>query len=164
MIMSALSAPIYARSLMDTVLRRKSKFVVTPKGDSASPDTLFGTFRIHLFFILVFAGSIVAGLLLGHSHPAMITWASFALLITASPILAWRWSLRQAKKPPAPPEETVPLPAPSSVPQQEQHATHAPHAPQHKPSWAAAQGAGSGGGNGGGNEQTMQISLGGHKK
>jgi hypothetical protein len=164
MIMSALSAPIYARSLMDTVLRRKSKFVVTPKGDSASPDTLFGTFRIHLFFILVFAGSIVAGLLLGHSHPAMITWASFALLITASPILAWQWALRQAKKKPsaapASPEETVPLPAQASVPQQEQHAPHAPHAPQHKPSWAAAQG----GGSGKGPDQTMQISLGGRKK
>jgi hypothetical protein len=166
MIMSALSAPIYARSLMDAVLRRKSKFVVTPKGDSASPDTLLGTFRIHLFFILVFAGSIVAGLLLGHSHPAMITWACFALLITASPILAWQWALRQAKKkpsvPPASPEETVPLPAQASAPQQEQHTPHAPHAPQHKPSWAAAQG--QGGGSGAGNDQTMQISLGGRKK
>jgi hypothetical protein len=164
MIMSALSAPIYARSLMDAVLRRKSKFVVTPKGDSASPDTLFGTFRIHLFFILVFAGSIVAGLLLGHSHPAMITWASFALLITASPILAWQWALRQAKKkpsvPPASPEETVPLPAQASAPQQEQHTPHTPHAPQHKPSWAAAQG----GGSDKGPDQTMQISLGGRKK
>ncbi|MET7775197.1 glycosyltransferase family 2 protein [Streptomyces mirabilis] len=169
MIMSALSAPIYARSLMDAVLRRKSKFVVTPKGDSASPDTLLGTFRIHLFFILVFAGSIVAGLLLGHSHPAMITWACFALLITASPIFAWQWALRQAKKKPtaapASPEETVPLPAQASAPQQEQHtphAPHAPHAPQHKPSWAAAQE--QGGGSGAGNDQTMQISLGGRKK
>jgi hypothetical protein len=48
MIMSALSAPLYARSLLDAALRRKSSFVVTPKGDSSSPDTLFGTFRIHL--------------------------------------------------------------------------------------------------------------------
>ena len=32
--------------------------MVTPKGDSSSPDTLFGTFRIHLFFILVFGGSL----------------------------------------------------------------------------------------------------------
>lgn len=32
MVMSALSAPIYARSLMDAVLRRKSRFVVTPRG------------------------------------------------------------------------------------------------------------------------------------
>ncbi|MET9292899.1 cellulose synthase catalytic subunit [Streptomyces sp. NPDC003077] len=98
MVMSALSAPIYARSLFDAALRRKSKFVVTPKGDSSSPDTLFGTFRVHLFFILVFGGSLAASFVLGHSHPAMITWASLALLITASPIAAWRWTLREEKR------------------------------------------------------------------
>ncbi|WP_327315306.1 glycosyltransferase family 2 protein [Streptomyces sp. NBC_01235] len=96
MAMSALSAPVYARSLMDAVLRRRSRFVVTPKGDSASPDTLFGTFRIHLFFVLVFAASIVAGFVFGHAHPAMIVWASFALLVTASPIVAWRVVVREA--------------------------------------------------------------------
>ncbi|MET9121812.1 glycosyltransferase family 2 protein [Streptomyces sp. NPDC004528] len=117
MIMSALSAPVYARSLTDAVLRRRSGFVVTPKGDSASPDTLFGTFRIHLFFVVVFAGSIVAGLLLGHAHPAMITWACLALLITASPIAAWRWTLRRARRrPPVPPEGTAPPPVPPSGP------------------------------------------------
>lgn len=94
MVMSALSAPIYARSLFDTVLRRKSKFVVTPKGDSSSPDTLFGTFRVHLFFLLVFGGSLVASFVLGHSHPAMVTWATLAMLITAAPIIAWRLSVR----------------------------------------------------------------------
>ncbi|MFI5798891.1 glycosyltransferase family 2 protein [Streptomyces sp. NPDC051677] len=97
MAMSALSAPVYARSLMDAVLRRRSRFVVTPKGDSASPDTLFGTFRIHLFFVLVFAASIVAGFVFGHAQPAMIVWASFALLVTASPIVAWRVVVREAK-------------------------------------------------------------------
>ncbi|MEU1495992.1 glycosyltransferase family 2 protein [Streptomyces sp. NPDC005732] len=117
MIMSALSAPVYARSLTDAVLRRRSGFVVTPKGDSASPDTLFGTFRIHLFFVVVFAGSIVAGLLLGHAHPAMITWACLALLITASPIAAWRWTLRRARRrPPVPPVGTAPPPVPPSGP------------------------------------------------
>jgi hypothetical protein len=181
MVMSALSAPIYARSLMDTVLRRKSKFVVTPKGDSASPDTLFGTFRIHLFFILVFGGSIAAGLTLGHSHPAMITWATFALLITASPIFAWRYALRKAKKqPPTPglPQQQGPgAPAPAHQPQPAQYAPHgqyAPHAPYgqhgqhgsgHKPSWAAS-GSGTGSAQGSaapdaGNDQTMQIALGG---
>ncbi|MCX4881032.1 MULTISPECIES: glycosyltransferase family 2 protein [unclassified Streptomyces] len=168
MVMSALSAPIYARSLMDTVLRRKSKFVVTPKGDSASPDTLFGTFRIHLFFILVFAGSIAAGITLGHSHPAMLIWATFALLITASPIFAWRYSLWQAKKrPPAPavPEPQNPAaPGTAYQPLPAQAAPHSPHASGHKPSWAAASG-GSGGSPSGdpsaGNDQTMQIALGG---
>ncbi|MFJ4706473.1 glycosyltransferase [Streptomyces anulatus] len=98
MVMSALSAPIYARSLMDAVLRRKSSFVVTPKGDSSSPDTLFGTFRIHLFFIVVFGASMIASFFLGHSHPAMVTWATLALLITAAPIIGWRYTIRAEKK------------------------------------------------------------------
>jgi hypothetical protein len=145
MVMSALSAPIYARSLMDAVLRRKSTFVVTPKGDSASPDTLFGTFRIHLFFVLVFGGSIVAGLLLGHSHPAMITWASLALLITASPVFAWRWTLRQERRKPAgadEPQDTAVIP---------QQAT-GPHTPEQRPARA------------GHDDQTVRIALGGHNK
>ncbi|MGW1812773.1 glycosyltransferase family 2 protein [Streptomyces sp. NPDC002125] len=122
MVMSALSAPIYARSLMDAVLRRKSSFVVTPKGDSSSPDTLFGTFRIHLFFIVVFGASIAASLVLGHSHPAMLTWASLALLITAAPIAGWRHTVRAerrehragpAARPPVPtPDGPAPIPGP----------------------------------------------------
>ena len=157
MVMSALSAPIYARSLMDAVLRRKSKFVVTPKGDSASPDTLFGTFRIHLFFILVFGGSIAAGVTLGHSHPAMIVWATFALLITASPIFAWRYTLRKAKKEPPAPVYEEPQDAPLSVPYQPRSlpGQHTPaHGTAQKPSWAASN-------EGAGDDQTMQIALGG---
>ncbi|MFD5905233.1 glycosyltransferase family 2 protein [Streptomyces microflavus] len=98
MLMSALSAPIYARSLMDAALRRKSSFVVTPKGDSSSPDTLFGTFRIHLFFIFVFAASMVSSFFFGNSHPAMLTWASLALLITLAPIVGWRHTVRSEEK------------------------------------------------------------------
>jgi hypothetical protein len=161
MAMSALSAPVYARSLMDAVLRRKSRFVVTPKGDSASPDTLLGTFRIHLFFILVFGGSIAAGLTLGHSHPAMIVWASYALLITASPIFAWRYQLRRAKRQPAPPAraQAEPQDAPLAVPYQPRPLPER-QTPRHgtgqKPNWAPSQG-----GSDLGEDQTMQIALGG---
>ncbi|WP_445401331.1 glycosyltransferase family 2 protein [Streptomyces sp. LE64] len=169
MVMSALSAPIYARSLMDAVLRRKSKFVVTPKGDSASPDTLFGTFRIHLFFIAVFGASMVASFFLGHAHPAMIIWASFALLITAAPIFAWQWMMRQEKKKgpagpaaPTPPESAA---VPDGVPaggdaepeataeqpaaRRGRHAAPAAgaHIPQQRPTWAA------------GDDRTLQIPL-----
>jgi hypothetical protein len=163
MVMSALSAPLYAKALIDSVLRRKSKFVVTPKGDSASPDTLFGTFRYHWYFIVIFGGSITAGLVLGHAHPAMIIWATFALLITASPIFAWRHSLREARKKPAaaaPAEpHTQPEDAAPAGPYQPQPAQDAPygahgaHTPQQKPSWAASPD--------GGSDQTMQIALGG---
>ncbi|MFH0518691.1 glycosyl transferase, partial [Streptomyces sp. M41] len=33
-----------------------------------------------------------------HAHPAMIIWATFAMLITATPIFAWRNMLRQPKR------------------------------------------------------------------
>jgi hypothetical protein len=90
----------------------------------------------------------------------MIIWATFALLITASPVFAWRWQLRQdAKKPaahaadrpqdPAGPPRTQPLP----IPQQPSG-----HTPQQKPTWAATPGAH---GEVGGTDQTMQIALGG---
>ncbi|MFD7287270.1 glycosyltransferase family 2 protein [Streptomyces sp. NPDC059863] len=174
MAMSAMSAPLYARSLMDAVLRRKSSFVVTPKGDSSSPDTLFGTFRIHLFFILIFGGSLVSSFFFGHDHPAMITWATLAMLITAAPIIAWRLGMREEKKkrrgqrgahrggggghgrptceaPPTLRQPTVPQ---QTVPQQAvpQQAFTDPAGTHPAPPGAAA------------NDQTVQISLGGHKK
>src|SRR4051812_45276330 len=170
MMMSALSAPLYAKALVDSLLRRKSKFVVTPKGDSASPDRWFATFRYHWYFILIFGGSIGAGVALGHSHPAMIIWATFALLITATPIITWRHMLRQAKKKPAavaeePQGPVTPAQIPAQIPAQyqpqplpAQHAP-APHTPAHKPTWAAAANPGTAGD--GGNDQTMQIALGG---
>ncbi|MFJ2741674.1 glycosyltransferase family 2 protein [Streptomyces sp. NPDC087440] len=164
MAMSAMSAPLYARALMDSVLRRKSSFVVTPKGESASPDTLFGTFRIHLFFIVIFAGSIGISYWRGHSHPAMVTWASLAALITAAPIIAWRVGMRSEKKNgrPGPQQgpgsagETPEYGQQQAFPGQNQGQYPVPgqhgdggHAPQQRPSWAPA-------------DQTMQIhSLGG---
>ncbi|MEU1617938.1 cellulose synthase catalytic subunit [Streptomyces sp. NPDC005722] len=97
MVMSALSAPIYARSLMDAVLRRKSRFVVTPKGDSASPDRLLSTFRIHLFWLLVFGGSLAASFFNGHSHVAMRTWATLAFVLALAPVAVWSLSLVRAR-------------------------------------------------------------------
>ncbi|WP_030320914.1 glycosyltransferase family 2 protein [Streptomyces sp. NRRL B-3229] len=163
MVMSALSAPLYAKALVDAVLRRKSKFVVTPKGDSASPDRWFGTFRYHWYFIAIFGGSIGAGVALGHSHPAMIIWATFAMLITATPILTWRHMLRQTRKTSAGvPPRTVPAQLPAHAEArtpyhqpQPQPAAAAPHAPAQKPSWAETHTHDEG------KDQTMQIALGG---
>ena len=82
---------------------------------------------------------------------AMITWAIFAMLITATPIFAWRYMLRQEKKKPAAtvPAQTGPQDAvaagTTAAPYQPQpmpaHATppHTPHG-QQKPSWAASTG------------------------
>ena len=97
MVMSALSAPIYVTSLIGAALRRPSKFVVTPKGDSASPDQI-ATFRIHLWWAAIFGG----GLLLtvfwtGHIHLVMTLWGILALVICLGPLTTWAWNLRAVK-------------------------------------------------------------------
>ncbi|WP_246143381.1 glycosyltransferase family 2 protein [Actinacidiphila oryziradicis] len=97
MMMSALSAPIYARSLAEALLRRRSRFVVTPKGDSASPDRL-ATFRTHLLWATFFGASLGGSFFLGHSHVAMRTWAAVALLISIAPPLAWQVTQLRARR------------------------------------------------------------------
>ncbi|RFU84284.1 glycosyltransferase [Streptomyces triticagri] len=88
MAMSALSAPIYLKSLGEAVLRRPSRFVVTPKGNDASPDRL-QTFRIHLGWAVLIATSLAASLVLDHTHVAMRTWATLALVISLAPVTIW---------------------------------------------------------------------------
>ncbi|MFI6156536.1 glycosyltransferase family 2 protein [Kitasatospora sp. NPDC051170] len=86
MVMSALCGPIYAASLLQALVRRRGRFVVTPKGRSASTDRP-GTFRYHLFWALVFGGAVTASFFTGHDHVAMRTWACIALALTVLPVL-----------------------------------------------------------------------------
>jgi len=86
--MSALSAPIYLKSLGAALTRRPSRFVVTPKGGDASPDRLM-TFRIHLFWAALLAVSLVASFYLDHTHAAMRTWAVLAMAISLAPVAVW---------------------------------------------------------------------------
>ncbi|MFH8254894.1 glycosyltransferase family 2 protein [Streptomyces roseolus] len=92
MVMSALSAPVYLRSLGSALLRTRGRFVVTPKGGSASPDRLL-TFRIHLFWAVVLVASLAASVHYDHTHAAMRTWAVLALAITLAPVTVWAWTL-----------------------------------------------------------------------
>nr|WP_202450224.1 cellulose synthase catalytic subunit [Streptomyces sp. SID4917] len=91
MAMSALSAPIYLRSLGSAVLRTRGRFVVTPKGGSASPDRLM-TFRLHLYWAGVLIVSLIASVFLDHTHAAMRTWALLALAIALAPVGVWAWT------------------------------------------------------------------------
>ncbi|WP_102920087.1 glycosyltransferase family 2 protein [Streptomyces eurocidicus] len=88
MVMSAVSAPLYARALGQALLRRRSGFVVTPKGDSASPDCV-GTFRTHLGWAGVFGLCLVASVVWGHAYPAMRVWAVLALVTAVGPVGIW---------------------------------------------------------------------------
>ncbi|WP_093798986.1 glycosyltransferase family 2 protein [Streptomyces sp. Wb2n-11] len=91
MAMSALCAPIYAKSLGSAVLRTHGRFVVTPKGGAVSPDRLL-TFRIHLSWAAVLVASLIASVVLGHTHAAMRTWAVLALVVALSPVGVWCWT------------------------------------------------------------------------
>ncbi|MCQ4209305.1 glycosyltransferase family 2 protein [Streptomyces longispororuber] len=97
MAMSAISAPIYLKSFGAALLRRPSRFVVTPKGGDASPDRLL-TFRIHLFWAAVLAASLAASVVLVHTHVAMRTWAVLALCIALAPVAVWAVTQRRAAR------------------------------------------------------------------
>ncbi|WP_055540352.1 glycosyltransferase family 2 protein, partial [Streptomyces neyagawaensis] len=101
MAMSALSAPIYLKSLGAALLRLPCRFVVTPKGGDASPDRLL-TFRIHLFWAAVLSASLTVSLLLGHSHVAMRTWAVLATAVSLAPVAVWAVTRHRERRAGAP--------------------------------------------------------------
>ncbi|MER7764339.1 cellulose synthase catalytic subunit [Streptomyces sp. NPDC097619] len=97
MAMSAVCAPVYLRSLGSAVLRTRGSFVVTPKGDGASPDRL-STFRIHLFWVAVLVVSLFASVRYDHTHAAMRTWAVLALVIALAPVAVWAAGLWRERR------------------------------------------------------------------
>ena len=97
MAMSAICAPVYARSLIAAVFRRSCKFVVTPKGGSASPDRL-STFRIHLFWVVALGSGFLASIALNNTHVAMRTWTLLALTIAVAPVAIWAFTEYQTKR------------------------------------------------------------------
>ncbi|MGW0910150.1 glycosyltransferase family 2 protein [Streptomyces sp. NPDC002784] len=104
MAMSALSAPIYLKSFGEALIRRPSRFVVTPKGGDASPDRLL-TFRIHLGWAALLAVSLVASMVLDHTHAAMRTWAVLGMAISLAPVAVWagtQYTERRARQAPRP--------------------------------------------------------------
>nr|WP_228454373.1 cellulose synthase catalytic subunit [Streptomyces alkaliphilus] len=109
MAMSAISAPIWARSLLDALLRRRSRFVVTPKGNEASPDRP-ATFRLHLYWGTLLGGALTVSVFLNHTHVAMRTWAVLALTASLAPITIWWVGELRARRGGAEPV-AVPVPA-----------------------------------------------------
>ncbi|MDH6701624.1 hypothetical protein P3T26_006117 [Streptomyces sp. MAA16] len=97
MAMSALSAPIYLKSLGEALIRRPSRFVVTPKGGDSSADRVL-TFRIHLFWATLLAASLAASVVLDHTHAAMRTWAVLAMAISLAPVGVWCSTLLRERR------------------------------------------------------------------
>ena len=88
MAVSALTAPIYARSLIRVVLRRKLTFNVTAKGAATSPDRLW-TFRHSLLWAVVPVALITMAVARHRPFPMMLAWAGVILLICLAPAAIW---------------------------------------------------------------------------
>lgn len=88
MLISALTAPIYARSLIKVLLRRKLSFNVTAKGSSACPDRL-GTFRYSLMWAIVPVAILMVAVARHRPYPMMMAWTAGILAICLAPIVIW---------------------------------------------------------------------------
>src|SRR3984957_19947363 len=73
MLVSALTAPIYARSLLKVVFHQKLTFNVTAKGASASTDRLM-TFRYSLIWAVVPVVILAVAEMRHRPYPMMIAW------------------------------------------------------------------------------------------
>lgn len=90
-IFSIFAAPIYAYSLYSTIFRKKSSFVVTPKGDSSSPDT-WQTFKYHLGWASLISTFLVYSIVIGNTHPNVKIWCGLALTSCLTPVIMWQIS------------------------------------------------------------------------
>ena len=88
MLVSTLSTPIYVASYIGALLGRKAGFVVTPKGDSTSPDRLL-TFRHSLGWAAFYAVLLVIAPIAGHVDGAMWLWPTLNLVICLTPAAIW---------------------------------------------------------------------------
>jgi hypothetical protein len=97
MLMSVLASPLYASAMVATLFKRPTRFVVTPKGHSATVDN-FATFRRHVQWGLLFAAALVASVLLNHVSPMVCFWPSVALLVCLAPVGLWRAQQRGERR------------------------------------------------------------------
>jgi len=88
MLMSTLSTPVYVSSYLSSLLRRRAGFVVTPKGDSASPDRLL-TFEPGLRWAAFYLVLLACAPIGGHVNGSMWLWPSLNLVICLLPPAIW---------------------------------------------------------------------------
>jgi cellulose synthase/poly-beta-1,6-N-acetylglucosamine synthase-like glycosyltransferase len=114
MVVSALTAPIYARSLLKVLFHRKLAFNVTAKGDSASPDRL-ATFRYSLIWAVVPVVILTIAEIRHRPYPMMMAWTAIILTVCLAPIGVWlfdehlvKLGKRRGHKAPAPQRQRSP--------------------------------------------------------
>lgn len=95
MLMSMVAAPIYATALSGALLRRKLHFVVTPKGEQASPDQL-ATFAKHFQWVAIAVLALIISVYTGQKYPGIWIWPILTIVVSLTPVTIW-W--RQSGQP-----------------------------------------------------------------
>ena len=80
---------MYTASLVAVALGRARGFVITPKGNAQTRDSLV-TFRKHLLWGLIFGVPLALSLVLGHDHTSMRAWSAASLVVCVLPLAIWR--------------------------------------------------------------------------
>jgi cellulose synthase/poly-beta-1,6-N-acetylglucosamine synthase-like glycosyltransferase len=88
MLVSAITAPIYARSLIKVLFRRKLSFNVTAKGSSTSPDRLW-TFRYSLMWAVVPIIILTIAISQHRPYTMMMIWTGVILTVCLAPLAIW---------------------------------------------------------------------------
>jgi cellulose synthase/poly-beta-1,6-N-acetylglucosamine synthase-like glycosyltransferase len=109
MLVSALTAPIYARSLIKVVLRRKLSFNVTAKGSSTSSDSLW-TFRYSLMWTVVPVTILTVAILRHRPYPMMMVWTGVIVTACLAPIGIWLFDRFLSERRHAQPAERISRP------------------------------------------------------
>jgi cellulose synthase/poly-beta-1,6-N-acetylglucosamine synthase-like glycosyltransferase len=97
MLVSALTAPIYARSLIKVIFRRKLTFNVTAKGTSIPQDRL-KTFRYSLIWSVVPIAILIVAVREHRPYPMMMVWTALILCVCLAPIVVWQIDTRFASR------------------------------------------------------------------
>ncbi|MET8154688.1 glycosyltransferase, partial [Actinoplanes sp. NPDC005259] len=111
MLMSTLSTPVYVSSFLGALLRRNAGFVVTPKGDSASPDRLL-TFAPGLRWAAFYVVLLISAPIGAHVHGAMWAWPAINLVICLVPPAIWVGQEHQRRRAVPPPASEKPAEEP----------------------------------------------------
>jgi cellulose synthase/poly-beta-1,6-N-acetylglucosamine synthase-like glycosyltransferase len=89
MLMSVMASPIYASSLVMTVIRRSARFVVTPKGKATTGDAA-STFITQYVWATFFLAAFLISVKNGFATPAASMWPVLACGISLAPVIIWR--------------------------------------------------------------------------
>ena len=96
MLVSALTAPIYARAVMKVMFGRKLTFNVTAKGTSTAQDRLW-TFRYSLMWAVVPVVIMTIAFMRHRPYPMMMAWTAIILFVCLAPIFIWLYDRSRSR-------------------------------------------------------------------